>query len=184
MTIYIKDNQIVELPESFKIKRMVDKTVIFEEAVKYLEDESEPKIIPRHEAIIQKVEEFELPYEELTHWEFISLGYSIAPDQPEYNPVWQTCLWENNAWVVKPSEAAIQRDNAWASTLQHRQQLLNSTDYIVDEYDNMTAEDVQAWKDYRQALRDITQHRTGEIDDWRTVVWPIDPLNSADEVME
>jgi hypothetical protein len=48
----------------------------------------------------------------------------------------------------------------------------------------MTAEDVQAWKDYRQALRDITQYCTGEIDDWRTVVWPIDPLNSADEVIE
>ena len=122
--------------------------------------------------------------EELTEEEINELVYSILPAQPEYDPVWQTCLFENNAWVVKSSEEAIQRDNAWTNILEVRQGILDSTDYVVNEYGTMSEEDVQAWKDYRQALRDITQYNTDEIDDWRTVVWPIDPLNSADEVIE
>jgi hypothetical protein len=179
--LFIKDNKIVEHPGTFTVERYVTVEVT---VPSYIDvntgDHTDTEIlVPEHTTQGSIIQEFELPYNELTEGEIQILGYTLAPDQPEYDPVWQTCLWENNAWVVKSSEAAIQRDNAWTNILEVRQELLDSTDYIVNEYSTMSEEDVQAWKDYRQALRDITQYKTGEIDDWMTAVIPDSPDTAA-----
>ena len=76
-------------------------------------------------------------------------------------------------------DAAKLRDKMWENVLKTRQDLLYSTDHLVYEYTNMPEENVQLWKAYRQSLRDITQYRTGEIDDWESVVLPKSPYQDT-----
>jgi hypothetical protein len=105
--------------------------------------------------------------EELTEEEINELVYSILPAQPEYDPVWHTCLWENNAWIVKLSEATIQRDDSWTRIRNIRNNLLDYTDTLVTSYSDEGTDIPQQLKDDRQALRNFPQtYMTGEIDDW------------------
>jgi hypothetical protein len=154
MAYYIKDNVITTLPE-------------YVECVEYF-DATEDDDVSVIEKIVRK------RAIDCTSDELASAGYHYVSDY-EYDPDFEKFVFENNEWVIVPSDASIERDNAWLGIRKVRQGMLDSTDYIVYEYSTMSEEDVQAWKDYRQALRDITQYNTGDIDDWKTVIWPDNP---------
>jgi hypothetical protein len=158
MAYYIKDNAITTLPE-------------YVECVEYF-DATEDDDVSVIEKIVRK------RAIDCTSDELASAGYHYVSDY-EYDPDFEKLIFQNGEWVIVPSDASIERDNAWTSILKLRQELLDSTDYIVNEYSTMSEEDVQAWKDYRQSLRDITQHRTGKIDDWMTAVIPDSPDTAA-----
>jgi hypothetical protein len=154
MTYYIKNNVITTLPEYVEY---VD--------VSGTPEDSDASIV---EEVVRKLAT------ECDSAELKMAGYDYVSDY-EYDPDFEKFVFENNEWVIVPSDASIERDNAWLDIRKVRQGMLDSTDYIVDEYSNMSEENVQAWKDYRQALRDITQYKTGDIDDWKTVIWPDNP---------
>lgn len=72
---------------------------------------------------------------------------------------------EDGQWVIgwsvvnKTSEAVQQYDeNAAASVRSQRDNLLASTDWLVIKAQETSVAMSQAWVDYRQALRDITDH--------------------------
>jgi len=167
--LFIKDNKIVEHPDTFTVERYVTVEVTIPSHIDVnTGDHTDTEIlVPEHTTQGSIIQEFELPYNELTEGEIQILGYTLAPDQPEYDPVWQTCLWENNAWVVKSSEAAIQRDDGWTRIRNIRNSLLDYTDTLVTSYSDEGTDIPQQLKDDRQALRDFPQtYMTGEIDDW------------------
>lgn len=62
---------------------------------------------------------------------------------------------------------------------EKRDKLLTKSDiYTLPDYPHPTPEIRQAWLDYRQSLRDITQTVTptlNEYDDLNNVVWPTPP---------
>jgi len=169
--LYYKLGELpAELPESLEVPRSRDVTKM----VTLVTDENgTEETIEREETFTEVFTEVVAP--PYSDDDIALSGYTLAPDKPEYDPILQKCVWQKNNWLIVSSDAAIERENAWLDIRKVRQGILDSTDYIVDEYNNMSEEDVQAWKDYRQSLRDITQHRTGEIDDWKMVTWPDSP---------
>src|SRR6056300_102309 len=169
--LYYKLGELpAKLPESLEVQR----TGIVTKMVTLVTDENGIEETIEREETFREVftEVISPPYSE----DDIALsGYKPVPDQPEYDSIWQKCVWQKNNWLIVSSDAAIERENAWLDIRKVREGILDSTDYIVDEYSTMSEEDVQAWKDYRQALRDITQYSTGEIEDWKTAIWPNNP---------
>lgn len=105
-------------------------------------------------------------------------GYVLAPEKPVQD-AFTDVTWGGTNWVIQLSDAAKLRDKMWENILKTRQDLLYSTDHLVYEYTNMPEENVQLWKAYRQSLRDITQYRTGKIDDWELVVLPKSPYQDT-----
>lgn len=178
MTIFIKDNKIVELPISFKVKRPISKTITFEEAIVNVDEIEndpavEPVIIPAQEITMEEFVEFDLSYEELAEEEFKGLGYSIAPDQPEYDPVWHKCVWIDNQWQLLPSKKAIHREVKWVRIRNRRNHLLNTTDEIIRQHIEDNQQIPSEWVEYRNALRNIPNvYETGEIDDVDLVAFP------------
>jgi hypothetical protein len=164
--LYYKLGELpAELPESLEVPRSRDVTKM----VTLVTDENGiEETIEREETFTEVFTEVVSP--PYSDDDITLAGYKLAPEKPEYDPVWQKCVWVQNEWILSSSAAAVEREDAWINILKSRQELLDSTDYIVDEYNNMPEEDVQAWKDYRQALRDITQYHTGEIDDYLDVI--------------
>ncbi|QDW23293.1 hypothetical protein B0M43_0022885 [Flavobacterium sp. KBS0721] len=52
-----------------------------------------------------------------------------------------------------------------------RNSLLTETDWTQVEDSPLSPEKKAEWKNYRQALRDLT-----DVDDLTTIVWPVKPL--------
>ena len=181
MTIFIKDNKIVELPISFKVKRLINKTIMCEETVVNVDEIEndpaiEPVIIPAQEITIEELMEFDLPYEELTEEEFKGLGYSIAPDQPEYDSVWHKCVWGGSEWKLTPSKKAIHREVKWVRIRNRRNHILNVTDEIIRQHVENNQSIPNEWVEYRNALRNLPNvYETGEINDADLVIFPVMP---------
>lgn len=77
-------------------------------------------------------------------------------------------VWPGDAWVLDRER--------WLNTVirPKRDQLLNEVDMIwcnADKWESMTQEKKQAWREYKQALRDLPG-----IIDYRAPVWPTAPI--------
>lgn len=144
---YSYNNKIVERPDSVKILLPIDGT-----------DPSLNKYEGEHAFVT-----VENPSEE----DLLQANYYALPNQPEYDPVWQICVWVRNEWAVQSSEAAKLRDEMWQTIRHIRDGHLAYTDDLIREYNNNDEQIPQELKDDRQSLRDFPQvHQTGEIEDW------------------
>lgn len=159
--LYLHNNEVVKRPDSVSLLIPIEGTD------------------PEWEALNSPDEFYAITIENPSEQELEQANYYALPDQPEHDPVWQICVWVRNEWTIIPSDAAKLRDKMWENILKTRQDLLYSTDHLVYEYTNMSEENIQLWKAYRQSLRDITQYRTGEIDDWKLVVLPKSPYQDT-----
>lgn len=63
------------------------------------------------------------------------------------------------------------QDNIIESLRAIRNSLLTETDWTQVEDSPLSLEKKTEWKNYRQALRDLT-----DLDDLTTIVWPVKPL--------
>lgn len=63
------------------------------------------------------------------------------------------------------------QDNIMESLRAIRNSLLTETDWTQVEDSPLSPEKKAEWKNYRQALRDLT-----DLDDLTTIVWPVKPL--------
>ena len=96
-------------------------------------------------------------------------GFTRAP-QPGAG---QTQDIQNGRWIVRdktPAELQADVDAQWQRIREKRNQLIADTDWAVLPD---SPHDTQAVRDYRQALRDITQYATPD-----DVVWPDNPLSN------
>lgn len=96
-----------------------------------------------------------------THFENVS----------ESLPVQTPTGWKRN-WVVEPAsgEEIQQRiDNQWVSIRSQRNNLLQKSDWVVTKAIDTETPVSDEWKQYRQALRDITLQ-----DDPFNITWPIE----------
>ena len=94
-------------------------------------------------------------------------GFTRAP-QPGAG---QTQDIKNGRWIVRDKTAAELQadvDAQWQRIREKRNQLIANTDWAVLPD---SPHDTQAVRDYRQALRDITEYATPD-----DVVWPDNPL--------
>ena len=118
-----------------------------------------------------------------------SLGYDIIFEvpQPEYDKYTQNIVttgpvfnqeedrWETGFEVVEMTsdEKITIRVNAEASVRTQREYLLMKSDWsqLPDVIENMSEEKIQEWKQYRQALRDVTLQDGFPFD----VIYPTQP---------
>lgn len=100
----------------------------------------------------------------------------IKETTAEVNP--GTRIWRNGRLQklpAKPSELHVfdETCNAWVVDMSlvrsRRDSLLNATDWRVMKAAEMGEALAGHWREYRQALRDITKHVDGEI------IWPAKP---------
>ena len=94
--------------------------------------------------------------------------FILAPEKPEV-PADKKLGWNGTDWVLEnysDNEILIK----WQEIINLRNELLKSSDiYIIRSVeDGITIS--QEWKDYRQALRDVTNQASPY-----TIVWPIKP---------
>ena len=90
----------------------------------------------------------------------------------------RTLSWAGSNADPKPSQAdldaawpAVRDARAWAAVRAERDRLLTACDWTQVADAPLTADEKQAWADYRQALRDIPQTH----DDPDDIVWPETP---------
>jgi hypothetical protein len=96
--------------------------------------------------------------------------------QPEYDPVWQICVWGETEWKLVPTKKAIHREVKWVRIRNRRNFLLTTTDDLIRQFMENNESISEEWASYRNALRDIPNtYETGDIDDADTVVWPVAP---------
>lgn len=87
---------------------------------------------------------------------------------------WQQALSKNYKVINgKHTYSAFveSQDNIIESLRAIRNSLLTETDWTQVEDSPLSPEKKAEWKNYRQALRDLT-----DIDDLTTIVWPVKPL--------
>jgi len=87
---------------------------------------------------------------------------------------WQQALSKNYKVINgKHTYSAFveSQDNIMESLRAIRNSLLTETDWTQVEDSPLSPEKKAEWKNYRQALRDLT-----DIDDLTTIVWPVKPL--------
>lgn len=87
---------------------------------------------------------------------------------------WQQALSKNYKVINgKHTYSAFveSQDNIMESLRAIRNSLLTETDWTQVEDSPLSPEKKAEWKNYRQALRDLT-----DVDDLTTIVWPVKPL--------
>jgi hypothetical protein len=94
------------------------------------------------------------------------------------NNDYATLVWDDGNDVPMPSQADldaawpdVRDDLAWKAVRAERDRLLSVCDWTQVADAPLTADDRQAWADYRQALRDVPQ----DFDSPDDVVWPETP---------
>lgn len=94
--------------------------------------------------------------------------FILAPNKPEV-PADKKLGWNGSNWILQDySENEI--IGQWGVIRNIRNELLANSDiYIIRAMEDGT-EISQEWKDYRQALRDVTNQASPY-----TIVWPIKP---------
>jgi hypothetical protein len=111
----------------------------------------------------------------------------IEPNSPENKPilekkeyfitednVQEIFTWRERTLEEQTSFEANISSVLWMQVRKDRDQFLKETDnYVtIDRWEDYTPEIKQAWKAYRQALRDIPQN----FQDPNGVVWPVKPV--------
>lgn len=76
----------------------------------------------------------------------------------------------NNEWI-KPESVKPTVDEMWAKIRADRNAELTSTDWTQISDVDLTEAQKQAWRNYRQALRDLTDNIT----DPYNFIWPTEP---------
>lgn len=95
---------------------------------------------------------------DITHWVKDSkLVYRGKPPSKYHKFNYETETWED------PRSQEQQLQEAWQPVIQQRNELLAATDWRVIRAQETGEPETEAWKQYRQQLRDITKQ--------------IDPLN-------
>ena len=174
---FVKDNKIVEHSGIFTVNREVlteevHPSYTWVDTVETSDTQSEI-FVPEHTSQIYELRELEVPYNELTEQEIKNLGYTLVPDQPEYDPIWHKCVWVGHQWLTVPSKKAIHREVKWVRIRNRRNHLLNTTDEIIRQHIEDNQQIPSEWVEYRNALRNIPNvYETGEIDDADLVVFP------------
>ena len=79
--------------------------------------------------------------------------------------------YEAEIWY-DPRTQQQQLADAWRPIIQKRNQLLIATDWRVIRAQETGEPELESWKQYRQALRDITQQS-----DPNNITWPQPPSN-------
>ncbi len=73
---------------------------------------------------------------------------------------------------IEPPTEQQEIDSAWVELRAKRQGLLSGSDWTVLPDVDLTVQEVEKWKIYRQELRDLPKNTP----DPRHVVWPISPI--------
>lgn len=104
--------------------------------------------------------------ETFTAEELADAGYTGPFTRPSFNPEIETQAWnsEEQNWVTTP----IPDEIFWNRLRNQRNFLLSSTDWVVIKARETSTNVPSAWKDYRQALRDLPANTT----DPKNVNWP------------
>jgi len=104
--------------------------------------------------------------ETFTAEELADAGYTGPFTKPEFNPEIETQAWssEEQNWVT----TQIPDEIFWNRLRNQRNFLLSSTDWVVIKARETSTNVPSAWKDYRQALRDLPANTT----DPKNVNWP------------
>jgi len=107
--------------------------------------------------------------ESFTDEELARAGYTGPFVKPEFNAEIETQEWssEEQNWVTTP----IPDEVFWNRLRDRRNALLNSTDWIAIKAKETSTNVPTAWKDYRQALRDLPSNT----EDPKNVIWPTHP---------
>ena len=117
---------------------------------------------------------------------FTQILESIAPGEPYTSDgtTWESVVFEN---VVKPVGNTLYEYTLYKLTnadaikkfREERNTLLNDSDkYMTSDYPHLLEKNIQDWKEYRQALRDlpITARPTLDEDgNLKDVEWPVVP---------
>lgn len=108
--------------------------------------------------------------------ELLDAGYTPVPNPPEYNKLLQVLEWNSfTGWYTREktqleldTEAAAQ----WKLVREKRNQLLQESDWtqMLDVVAYASFDFKDNWRNYRQALRDITTQP-----DPFNITWPIKP---------
>lgn len=83
-----------------------------------------------------------------------------VPPQPA-DTEWETWRLEAGAWVARPTEAAL-----WRAVRAERDRRLATTDWIVARATEAGEPVPIEWREYRQALRDVTKQPDPAAIDW------------------
>jgi hypothetical protein len=124
-----------------------------------------------------------IPEEMLAEWDVYPVEYKPQPNHnqrtqrvvPNAEPHQEEGQWLFGWSVVDKTLEEVQQydDNAAQSVRSQRDRLLVATDWLVIKAQEVGVAMDQVWLDYRQALRDITDHvnfpHLGEAD------WPVKP---------
>lgn len=112
--------------------------------------------------------------------------WSVAEGKKAYD--YTAYIWDNSNEVSMPSKSSLdqlwqiaKRDTwVWQHVIEQRNQLLVESDkYALPDFPHATEQIKQAWLDYRQALRDITETAEPIVSETLTiegVVWPQKPI--------
>jgi hypothetical protein len=116
------------------------------------------------------------------------IGYTEVPNPPTYNEETHKVVWNTrtNRWnkkMLTADELQHRFDMKWAEIRRTRNDLLDRSDWSQISSGNgvgiygVPGREIDAakrdeYKDYRQALRDITK----DFDSPEYVVWPIEPV--------
>ena len=95
---------------------------------------------------------------------------------PSYDIKTQSIFWENGSIIVKNDDVKIKNESEKPMRLlrQQRNQKLSETDWMA--YSDVTMTD--AWRTYRQALRDLPSTAKPKLDEngqLTNVTWPTKP---------
>jgi hypothetical protein len=122
-----------------------------------------------------------LSEEMLSSWNVFPVKYCPSP---EFNEITENCnqinpTLENGEWVMtweitsaSSEEIAERLERKSIEVRQYRNQYLSDSDWVVTRAKETGTNIPTAWKNYRQALRDITSQEGFP----HEVVWPTKPV--------
>jgi len=107
--------------------------------------------------------------ETFTDEELARAGYTGPFERPVFNPEIETQVWnsEKQDWITTPIP-----DEFFLNRLRgDRDYKLSQSDWVVIKAKETGTNIPTAWKEYRQALRDLPANTA----DFRNVIWPTQP---------
>lgn len=107
--------------------------------------------------------------ETFTDEELTRAGYTGPFIKPEFDEEIEFSTWdpEKKDWTITP----IPDEVFWNRLRSRRDSLLMATDWVVIKAKETSTNISSAWKEYRQALRDLPANTT----DPKNVTWPNQP---------
>lgn len=111
-----------------------------------------------------------------TEEELLDAGYSPVENPPEYNNLLEVLEWNSfTGWYVREKtevELSNEAEIQWKLVREKRNQMLQESDWtqMLDVVAYASFDFKDEWRNYRQALRDITIQ-----DDPFNIIWPEKP---------